>query len=116
MAAKRTAKKASPKKKAAPKKKASPKKADSKKLALRDLRSATLASVKAAIGRLPGGGIINGFVLNEADLDRLEQTPAALAKEVAASTGRAAGLKLKPVVIERPGTIICGFVPPPILA
>lgn len=90
------------------------KKQSAKKLAVKDLRSATLASVRAAIGKAPGGGIINGFVLDEADVESLGKSPDALAKAIASDAGRAAGLKLKPLVIKRPGTILVGFVPPPI--
>jgi hypothetical protein len=83
-----------------------------KKLATADLLTATRASVKAAIGKLPGGGIINGFVLDEAALEKLGVSANALAKEVAASASSATGLRLKPLVIKRPGTIIAGFIPP----
>lgn len=94
------------------KKRATQKSARGKKLATTDLRSATLASVKAAIGKVPGGGIINGFVLDEGTLEKLGVSANALAKEVAASTSLATGIPLKPLVIKRPGAITVGFFPP----
>jgi hypothetical protein len=68
--------------------------------------------VKAAIGKIPGGGIINGFVLDDGALEKLGVSANQLARDVAASASKATGLKLKPVVIKRPGTIIAGFMPP----
>lgn len=88
------------------------KKKGSKKLATTELRAATLASVKAALGKVPGGGIINGFVLSDVALERLGVSANALAKDIAASTSAATGLQLKPAVIKRPGTILVGFLPP----
>lgn len=93
-------------------KKATKKSARGKRLAATDLRTATLASVKAAIGKIPGGGIINGFVLDEGALEKLGVSANALAKNVATSASQATGLRLSPVVIKRPGTIIAGFLPP----
>lgn len=84
----------------------------SKRLSNANLRTATLASVKAAIGKLPDGGIINGFVLDDTALAKLGVSANALAKSVAASTSQATGLKLKPLVIKRPGTILVGYLPP----
>ncbi|HEY3253915.1 MAG TPA: hypothetical protein VGJ91_08215 [Polyangiaceae bacterium] len=83
-----------------------------KKLATADLRAATLASVKAALGKVPGGGIINGFVLSEAALEKLGVSANALAKKIAASTSEASGFSLEPAVIKRPGTILVGYLPP----
>jgi hypothetical protein len=101
----------------ATKKTAAKKATKAKKLAAKDLRAATLASVKAAMGKLPGGGIINGFILDPHDLEGLGQTPAALAKEISARAGAAlGGVKLKPVVIKRPGGILVGFLPPALRA
>lgn len=91
---------------------AAKKKASSKKLAKADLKAATLASVKAALGKLPGGGIINGFVLSEDAVEKLGVTPNALAKQITADTSAATGLRLKPTVIKRPGSILVGYLPP----
>ena len=88
------------------------KKKVSKKLAKADLRAATLASVKAALGKAPGGGIINGFVLSDAALAKLGVSANALAKSVTASTSAATGVPLKAAVTKRPGTILVGFLPP----
>lgn len=88
------------------------KKKGAKKLAKTDLRAATLASVKAALGKVPGGGIINGFVLSDAALEKLRVSPNALAKSIASETSAATGIPLKPVVIKRPGTILVGYLPP----
>jgi hypothetical protein len=92
-------------------KKKAPKKA-AKKLAPINLAAATLKSVKAAIGKAPGGGIINGFVLDLDQLAALDVTPAQLAKAITQDTARATGLTLKPLVIKRPGSILVGFMPP----
>ena len=83
-----------------------------KKLAVANLRAATLASVKAALGKQPGGGIINGFVLDEGALEKLGVSANELAKSVTANTAKATGLKLTATVIKRPGSILVGFIPP----
>jgi len=94
------------------KKKAKRKTSAPKKLAVANLRAITLASVKAAIGKQPGGGIINGFVLDETALEKLGVSANALAKSVTSATAKATGLKLTPVVIKKPGSITVGFLPP----
>jgi hypothetical protein len=88
------------------------KKKATNKLATAELRAATLASVKAALGKVPGGGIINGFVLSDVALQRLGVSANALAKDIAANTSAATGLRLEPAVIKRPGTILVGYLPP----
>lgn len=91
---------------------ATKKKKGTKMLARTELRAATLASVKAALGKLPRGGIINGFVLSEAALEKLGVSALVLAKSVTATTASATGLQLKPAVIKQSGTILVGFLPP----
>lgn len=84
---------------------------------LKDLNAATAASIKAVTGKLPKKpGIIAGFFLADAAVARLSQSPAALAKEVAAGASKASGIKLKAVVQKLPGGgILCGYIQPKIL-
>lgn len=91
--------------------------AKSKKVKLTDLRSATAASLKAALGKKIAGKvpIICGIFVEQQEIERLDQSGDALAKEIAQQVSIASGIKVKPGAQKIPGGIIVGFVQPKIL-
>ena len=88
-----------------------------KSVKLKDLRSATAASLKAVLGKKVVGKvpIICGIVLQEEVLAQLERAPEDLAKGIAKEVSVASGIKVKPGVQVGPGGILVGFIQPKIL-
>ena len=84
---------------------------------VKDLRVATEASIRAALAKTPikRPGILTGFLLDKASIARLDVSPGRLAKDIASSTGKLSGLRLRPVARRVPGGILVGFMPPKIM-
>lgn len=81
---------------------------------LKDLQSATAASIKAVVGkRFPGKpGVIVGFWLDNAAVKAQGQTANAIAADVARQVGAASGLRVKPAILKRPGGVLVGYLQP----
>lgn len=93
--------------------------ARSKQVKLKNLASATSASVKAALGKQLGmkakGGITAGIILNEAEIARLSAKPLDVAKEVAKQVRIQSGISVKPQVTTIPGGILMGYQLPRVM-
>ncbi len=83
-------------------------------LKVRDLRSATDASIKAVLGKkFPGEpGIIAGFWLDDASVKTLDVSPLALAKDITKRASIASGMRLTAETLKRPGGILVGYIQP----
>jgi hypothetical protein len=79
-----------------------------------NLAALTAASVKAVVGRrkLPRPGILVGLLVDRDLVDALGTRPDALARGIARGVSAAAGLKLRPGVVRKPGGILVGYYPP----
>jgi hypothetical protein len=88
-----------------------------KSVKLKDLRSATAASLKAVLGKKIAGKvpIICGIVMQEEALAQLDRAPEDLAKGIAKEISLASGIKVKPGVQKGPGGILVGFIQPKIV-
>jgi hypothetical protein len=102
----RAKKKTSAKKKTAAKKPA--------RLQTQDLKTATLASVKAVLGRgIPGRpGILTGIWVKNDVLEEQEISADAIAKSIAKQASAASGFKLKPQVIAGDDGMLVGYRTP----
>ena len=85
-----------------------------KNVKLKDLRSATEASLKAVLGKKIAGKIpiICGILIEEKILADLERSPDELAKGIAMDVSVASGIKVKPGIQKAPGGILVGFIQP----
>lgn len=93
--------------------------AKTKNVKLKSLASATTASVQAALGKQLGksvkGGILAGFVLQEADAARLAARPLDVAKGIAKQVRAQSGISVTPQVANVPGGILMGYAVPRIM-
>jgi len=85
-----------------------------KKVKLKNLAAATAASVKAALGRpiAKRPGTLAGFILRDAEFERLGKSPAALAKEVATGVRLSSGIRVTAGIARVPGGILVGYQVP----
>lgn len=93
--------------------------AKTKTVKLKNLASATTASVQAAIGKQLGkslkGGITAGVVLNDAEIEQLAAKPMDLAKDIARQVRAQSGISVTPQVATVPGGILMGYQLPRIM-
>jgi len=88
-----------------------------KNVKLKDLRSATAASLKAVLGKKVAGKvpIICGIFVDQQEVARLDRAPEELARGIAKEISISSGIKVKPGAQTLPGGIIVGFIQPKIL-
>lgn len=79
-----------------------------------DLRSATLTSVRAVLGKAvpPRPGILAGYWLDDAKLKRLGREPEDLASEIARQVSAKSGIKVTPGIVGGKGGVLVGYVQP----
>jgi hypothetical protein len=96
-----------------------PAKTKTKTVKLKNLASATSASVQAAVGKQLGkslkGGITAGIVLNDAEVARLAAKPMDLAKDITKQVRAQSGISVTPQVTTIPGGLIMGYQLPRIM-
>lgn len=87
-----------------------------KRLQLKDLATATKASVQAAVGKellqSIKPGLLTGLVLNDQQLAALGRTPKEIAKEIAKGVSANTGLRLTPGVQQAPDAVLVGYLVP----
>lgn len=88
-----------------------------KSVKLKDLRSATEASVAAVLGRkFPGRpGVLVGLWIDRAQLRDLKLAPSKIAGDVARSVSLASGIKVKPGFKTIDGGVLVGYIQPRIM-
>ena len=90
-----------------------------KNVKLKSLAAATTASVQAALGKQLGksvkGGLLAGFVLQEAEAARLSAKPLDVAKDIAKQVRAQSGISVTPQVTSIPGGILMGYALPRIM-
>jgi hypothetical protein len=81
---------------------------------LADLRTATEAAVRIAVGRkLPGApGVLVGFWVDRATLKELKRTPAQIARSVGNQVYIATGIRVRPGVRPGGGGVTVGYIVP----
>ena len=82
---------------------------------VKDLRAATVASVRAVLGKkFVGGGVLVGLMIDKTAIDKLDVSATQLAKDLTKQASLASGIKLTPGVKPGKGGILVGFLPPKI--
>ena len=85
-----------------------------KKLALKDLQAATMASVRAVLGKgfPPKPGVLAGFWLPDRSVDDIERKPEDIAADIAKDVSRLSGVRVRPGVVRGGGGVLVGYIQP----